>query len=348
MKVLKTAVLGLGRIAWQFHIPEIRQHAGFHLAAVVDPLPERRAEAVVAFGCDAYADFEELLRARRDLDLVVVASPTPFHAAQTLTAFAHGLDVFCDKPMAMNLEEADRMIAGMKASGRKLMVYQPHRAVAEAQTLRGLLARDLIGRVYLIKRALSLYTRRNDWQAFAKYGGGMLNNYGAHMIDQLLYLAQSGAASVSCHLKTIASLGDAEDVVKAVIETKNGVLLDLDINMAAALPLQDWYVAGERGSLTFDRAQNAWIARYFAPGSLPELHVQAGLAAAERRYGSGETIPWQDEVFPVVATAAIDFYDACQAFFARGETPFVPIADSREVMRVLACCREQEAAHAPT
>jgi beta-glucuronidase len=340
-KTLNTAVLGLGRIAWQLHIPEIKRHAGFQLAAVVDPLAERRAEAIAAHGCEAYADLDGLLQARRDLDLVVVASPTPFHAAQTLTAFAHGLDVLCDKPMAMNLEESDRMIAGMKACGRKLMVYQPHRANAEVQTLRDLLSRDLIGRVYLIKRALSQYTRRNDWQAFTKNGGGMLNNYGAHMIDQLLYLTQSKAARVSCLLKTIASLGDADDVVKAVIETENDVILDIDINMAAALPIQEWFVAGERGSLTYDRAQKAWIARFFAPGALPELHTQAGLAAAERRYGSGESIPWQDAAFPVAATAAIDFYEACYAFYARGETPFVPIKSTREVMRVMAACRKR-------
>ncbi len=111
--------------------------------------------------------------------------------------------------------------------------------------------------------------------------------------------------------------------------------------MAAALPIQEWFVAGERGSLTYDRTQKAWIARFFAPGALPELHTQPGLAAAERRYGSGDTIPWQDAAFPVAATAAIDFYEACHAFYARGEAPFVPVGESREVMRVMAACRKR-------
>ena len=83
-----------------------------------------------------------------------------------------------------------------------------------------------------------------NWQAFSKHGGGMLNNYGAHLIDQLLYQTQSKAARVSCHLMTIAGLGDAEDVVKAVSETETGVILDIDINMDAALPLQEWFVRG--------------------------------------------------------------------------------------------------------
>jgi predicted dehydrogenase len=309
------------------------------LAAVVDPLSERRAEAVAAHGCEAYPDLDGLLQARRDLDLVVVASPTPFHSAQTLTAFAHGVDVLCDKPMAASLAEADGMIAAMRRSGRRLMVFQPHRVRPEVQVLRGLLARDLIGPVFMIKRAMSQYTRRNDWQAFSKHGGGMLNNYGAHMVDLLLYLTRSKAARVSCHLRTIASLGDADDVVKALIETENGVILDIDINMAAALPLQEWLVAGERGSLMFDRTQNAWIARYYAPGTLPALHTQEGLAAEERRYGSGETIPWRDEIFPVAESARIDFYAHCHNYFAGGKPPFVPVEETREVMRVLDACR---------
>ena len=63
------------------------------------------------------------------------------------------------------------------------MVYQPHRARVEVVALRDVLAQDLIGPLTMIKRAVSRYVRRDDWQAFSRYGGGMLNNYGAHYID---------------------------------------------------------------------------------------------------------------------------------------------------------------------
>jgi len=357
MRILKTAVIGLGRVGWQFHIPNVLQHDGFELVAVVDPLAERREEArqVWEDGGEllAYPDHDALYDActRGDcaLDLVVVASPTPFHAEQALAAFELGIDVFCDKPIAPTLAQADQMIAAAEAHGRKLMVYQPHRARVEVVALRKILNQDLIGPLTMIKRAISRYVRRDDWQAFSQYGGGMLNNYGAHYIDQLLYLSGSPATSsavarkVFCALRTVASLGDAEDVVKAVIETESGVILDVDIHMAAAHPFPPWQILGRRGSIVLDPGKFAWQVRYFREGELPEMAVQEGLAAQGRRYPSDPPIPWQEASFDIVDFEPVDFYERCYAFYALGEPPFVPIAETREVMRVLDACRASAA-----
>ncbi len=175
---LHTGVVGLGRIGWQFHCPELMRHEGFDLVAAVDPLAERREEAETTYGCRTYSDVASML-ASESLDLMVIASPTNYHVDHAIAAFEHGIDVFCDKPMAPTLAEAERMVRAAKAAGRKLMVYQPHRAGVDVVSLRAVLARDLIGSVYMIKRASSMYVRRNDWQAFREHGGGMLNNYGA-------------------------------------------------------------------------------------------------------------------------------------------------------------------------
>jgi len=342
MKVLKTAVIGLGRIGWQFHVPNVAKHDGFDLVAVVDPLQERLDEAKSKFGAKGYTSYDQLLN-EEELDLVVIASPTKFHADHAIAAFENGCDVFCDKPMAPTLAEADRMIEAMKEHGRKFMVYQPHRAGVGAVALKELLSQNLIGPVYMIKCTRTAYARRNDWQAFREHGGGMLNNYGAHYIDQSLYLAGSPVKKISCALRTIASLGDADDVVKAVIETENGIILDVDINMAAAQPFPLWQVLGKFGSLVMDEKQRIWRARYFRPEELEEVAVQDGLAAKNRRYGSGETIPWKTDDFPLSHFQPVNFYEKCYDYFALDGEPYVPIAETREVMRVLDACRKDSA-----
>ena len=354
MRVLRTAVIGLGRVGWQFHIPNILQHDGFELVAVVDPLPERRDEVQQAWrprgrrgsgaggGIRTYPDHVALFDSG-GLDLVVIASPTPFHVEQAIAAFERGVDVFCDKPMAPTLQQADAMIAAMERHGRKLMVYQPHRARAEVVALREILRQDLIGPLTTIKRAVARYERRNDWQAFTEYGGGMLNNYGAHYIDQLLYLSGSTARRVTCSLRTVASLGDADDVVKAVIETDSGVILDVDIHMASAHPMPPWQILGRRGSIVLDPEGETWQVRYFRSADLPELDLQQGLAARDRRYGSGERIPWREARWRIADAKPIRFYDACYAYFGLGDAPFVPVSQTREVMRVLDECRKSAA-----
>ena len=342
MKQLRTIVVGLGRIGWPFHVPEVAAHDGFDLVGVVDPLPERRKEALERFDAPGFPDLASSLEDASP-DLVVIPSPTPFHAEQAIASMEAGCDVFCDKPMAASLAEADQMVEAARRHKRKLMLYQPTRGLPDVLVLRRILDTGLIGPVYMIKNARTSYTRRNDWQALQQHGGGMLNNYGAHFIDVCLYVAASQATRVTCRLNTIASSGDADDVVKVLIETASGVLIDIDINMAAAHPIEPrWHVLGKHGSLIYQ--EGGWHARYFDPDALPGLDLSQAetLAADERRYGSGETIPWQEKVF-AADEDKLNYYDYCHAYFAGDEEPFVSLDESRELMRVLDECRRDAA-----
>lgn len=339
MKRLRTAIVGLGRIGWQYHLPAISRNKGFELIAVVDPLQERLREAEHRFAIRTFGDLEHLFEAV-EVELLVVASPTEFHAGHTLRGFEHGCDVLCEKPLARTMAEANAMIDAMEKAGRKLMVYQPHRTGSDILALQDILRRDLIGSVYMIKKAWSGFDRRTDWQAFRKHGGGMLNNYGAHMIDQLLYLSRSPVRRVTCALRTVVTRGDADDVVKVVLETSNGILLDLDITMAAAQPLPAWHVFGNRGSAFLDEEEGCWRARFFREEELVPLEIQHGLAAEQRRYGSGETLPWREETVSLAGFTPIDFYERAYDFFALGKPSFVPIEETREVMRVIDLCRQ--------
>jgi predicted dehydrogenase len=338
-KKLKTVVIGLGRIAWSKHIPDILKHEGFELTGIVDPIAERVEETKTKFGIEnGYLSCDELFSAQKP-DLVVVASPTKFHLEQTLQAFSNGCDVFCDKPIAGSLQEADAMIAAMKNSGRKLMVFQPRRMDVELSIAKTILDSGKLGKVYMIKRAVSGFVRRNDWQAFKEYGGGMLNNYGAHYIDQMVCLLNENIAEAMCELRSIASLGDADDVVKAVLKTESGILLDIDINQACPVPFVPWYIMGECGSAFYDQNKNCWHLKYYIPDEVGELEVQTGLAAEGRQY-IAESIPWHEEEIFSKDFEEGCFYDKCYEYFALEQEPFVPVTHTREVMRVIAECRK--------
>ncbi|MHB9025763.1 MAG: Gfo/Idh/MocA family protein [Armatimonadota bacterium] len=339
MRTLATAVVGLGRVGWQYHIPHIRQHEGFSLTAVVEPLPERAEEARTTLQVPVYPTFEDLLSNER-LDLMVIASPTHYHAPQAIAAMERGIDVFCDKPIAPTLEEAQTMRAVMERTGRKFMVFQPHRLASVTLAVQQLLQSGLLGSIYMMKCTRAAYTRRNDWQSLRRYGGGMLNNYGAHFIDQLLYITRTSMAQVCCHLRTIASLGDAEDVVKALLEMESGLLIDLEINMACSLPVSSWSIYGQRGTAILDEQGQTFTVRYVPEGAFGALTLQEGLAATERRYGSGEQIPWETSEVRVHDFPEPDFYDNCYEYFALDREPLVPIAETLEVMRIIDACRK--------
>jgi len=344
MRTIKTALIGLGRIGWQYHMPEILSHEGFELTAVVDPLAERLAEAQATCQANGYRDHEAMLAAEKP-DLVVVASPTPFHVAQVIAAFQAGADVFCDKPIASCLADAEKIMDCAKRLKRKFMAYQPHRTHTSHVALLDILSQDLIGSVFMIRSSMSRWRRRVDWQAWKKHGGGMLYNYGAHLVDQLLNLTGSRAKHVSCSTRTVASLGDAEDVVKILIETESGVILDIDINQAAAWPMPRWQVLARRGGAQLDQENDCWQVRYYLDEELPKLEPQQTLAAKGRNYKVGDVIPWHEKSFPLSEYERTDFYKKCYEYFAEGAEPFVRPDETMELMRVLEECRIDAAAN---
>lgn len=336
---LKTAVAGLGRIAWQYHMPEIIKHRQFQLSAVADPIQERLHEAATEFGITAgYQSVPQMLEAEKP-DLLVIASPTCFHTEQVLEAFKCGTDVICEKPLACTIGDAGKIRQAMHDYQRKLMVYQPHRLTAEAVILKNILESGVLGRIFMVRRTCCNFSRRNDWQAFSAYGGGMLNNYGSHFIDQFIYLFGGSFKSVNAVTRRIVSGGDAEDFVKLLAVNGHDITFDLEINMAAAFHGQEWLVCGDCGSAAF-HSSSGWRMRYFDPAQLKSRAIQPGLAAEGRLYPSEPDISWTEKTIASEPVHSNGFYDCCYRYFALNEAPLVPVENSVEVMETLERCRQ--------
>ncbi len=341
MKVLKTAVVGLGRVGWRYHIPQILKHKDMlSLAAVVDVSQERLEEAKEIYGVSGYTDVAEMVHAEKP-DLVVIASPTHLHHEHACTAMKLGTHVFLDKPMAEDHETACRIAKCAEETGRKLMVFQPHRATATVNQLMHIIHSGKIGRLISIHVSRSSYVRRSDWQAFQKYGGGMLNNYGAHYIDALLYMAQDKVRRLYCSKDIVASAGDADDVVKILFQTERGITLDIDINQAAALSGPNWVVYGQYGAIiseTSPEGKAQFRLRWFDPEAIPQITASEELAAANRSYNNDVSLPWVTKVIPEDSAYAVDFYEKVYEYIAEDKAPYVPITDALYVMELIKRC----------
>lgn len=335
-KKLRCVVIGLGRIGWLFHLPQIRKQPGFELAAVVDPDTQRLQEARQEFAVPlTLRNCAEVPLG--EIDLAVIASPTHFHCAQAHYFLERGVDVFCDKPMALSWAEGEAMAECAARHGRRLTVYQPHRVTSDCLTAQQIIASGKLGEIYQIYRSCHNYSRRNDWQALTANGGGMLHNYGAHYIDQMFYLGGDSCARVACETRQILTLGDADDMVRALITGRSGCLYDLDINMASAISMPRLALYGRLGTAV-TRDDGSWRLRYCPADQLPEINLHEELAAAGRRYPA-EKLPWQEENLTAVPADADAFYRHVFSYFAEGGKPLVPIAETLEVMRTLDLCQ---------
>lgn len=332
---LKIGVIGLGRIGWQFHCATIAGHAEFELAGVADPERDRRAEAERVYRCAAFADYRQLLKIP-GLRAVAIAAPTHLHRPMATAALRRDLHVMLEKPMAQTVRDGAAIVRAARARRRVLTVYQPHRAEAYFQHVRRLVEAGNVGTVYYVRRGMFNFARRNDWQSLIKFGGGMLNNYGAHALDQVLQLVGYDVRRVFCALRRVASLGDAEDVAKIVFETGRGLIGEVDINQACAQSLYELEVTGTTGVISYKAGQ--LHVRRFSRAELKPKRLDRGLASARRQYPS-DAIAFKEETIPVDQRYAVDVYRDFARAIRTGAAPFVDPRETLALLRLTARCR---------
>lgn len=299
-KILRAAIAGLGRIAWSTHLPEMKKHPNIEIVAVCDPLESVRNEAAEAFNVPGkFADVAEMLEKARP-DLLVIATPTCFHAQHAIMALEAGCHVLCDKPAAMNNAEYRTMLDAAVKNNRVLEIYQPRRFNSDLATMKHIIEKNIIGKVYQIKVFAGNYVCRNDWQAFKRNGGGMLFNYGSHYVDQFIHLLGRDYKLRGCSTRRILSLGDADDVVKLLLEF-NGVDVDIDINQVAAYHPYLYVLYGQTGSAVLKVTDGVlqWHLRYYDPAKAPEVELQTTMAAKNRQYPR-QTYEFVEEILPAV------------------------------------------------
>ena len=114
-------MIGAGGIAQVEHIPNLlRLKHQFEILGVYDPSAKVRAFIGEEFGLAAFDDLDRLLAL--PLDAVVIASPDALHHEQMLAAFAHGLHVYCEKPLCYRVDDIDEVIAARDRAGKVLQV----------------------------------------------------------------------------------------------------------------------------------------------------------------------------------------------------------------------------------
>ena len=339
---IKVAIAGLGRAGWGIHAMIIQKRSDFQLVAAVDSAPERRSEAETTFpGCRAYANWKDFVQDPNGAELAVIATISTLHAPMTIDALKAGLHVVCEKPMALNLKEAERMIAAAKKAKRILTAHHNHRCDADLNHLISIIDSGILGRVFLVKNYSGRFSRRNDWQTLKKYGGGTLNNTGPHTIDQCLQLLQSPVVRVSADLQACITSGDAEDHVKLLIHGKNKRVIDLEATDACAFEQPKWVVYGTLGTLISQGEEFA--IKYLDPKSLPKLKVVDAVAVPGRKYGvvGGDSLAWLEKRVPAgQAEFQLNYYDRLYKSIREGAPLLVTPESVREGIKTIALARK--------
>jgi predicted dehydrogenase len=173
-----------------------------------------------------------------DLDVVDLCTPPYLHAAQTLQVLAAGMHVICEKPLAGSLEDADRVAAAEKRSGRRVMPIFQYRFGHGIQKLRFLVDRQITGRAYVTtvetawRRRAAYYAV--PWRArWVTELGGPVVNQAIHAHDLVSYVL-GPVSTVSAYLTTRVNPVETEDCAAVWLEMADGSLCTLAVTTGSA------------------------------------------------------------------------------------------------------------------
>jgi predicted dehydrogenase len=226
---IKWGVIGSGGIARRRTIPEglaAASHA--ELLAVFDIDAAVNEEVARQFQVTAAPSLEGLLA--MDLDAVYIATPAFLHYAHVLAAARAGKHILCEKPLGMNVAEAEQMIADCQRQGVQLGTAFMMRFHSQHQVALKLICDGRLGQPVYARAQLSCWypPMAGAWrQVRAQGGGGSLMDMGGHCID-LLEMFFGPVCRVSCFIRSLVHSYETEDVATALLEFANGALASVD------------------------------------------------------------------------------------------------------------------------
>jgi scyllo-inositol 2-dehydrogenase (NADP+) len=244
-RVYNLAIIGYGGMG-SYHTKLVQPVDQLQVCGVFDIMPYRM-ELAVSQGFKAYASLDEVL-ADGAVDVVLIATPNDVHKDIAIRALQAGKHVICEKPVTINSQDLLDIVEAAKEADRVFTVHQNRRWDEDFLIVKELVEKKKVGEVFhLESRVQGANGIPGDWRQLKAYGGGMLLDWGVHLLDQLLLLTDSKIDSVSAELSTILGT-EVDDGFTSYIKFKDGLSAVIEVGTTNYIKLPRWYVKGTEGT----------------------------------------------------------------------------------------------------
>lgn len=247
---INAGIIGFGYMG-HFHLKKSQEIDGLNMTAAYDISGEKLADAREA-GLKPYDRLEDFL-ADPDLSLVFICTPNNVHAELAVACLNAGKHVMCEKPVTMNSKELEQVIAAAEKNGRVFTVHQNRRWDVDYLMVKQVVESGEIGNITSLQSRV--YGQRGvcfGWRADPVAGGGMLYDWGIHLIDQYLCMFRGHrVTSVYARLQSILTPA-VDDSFEVQLIFDNGVCAKVQVGTFCLQELPRWFVYGDRGTLKID------------------------------------------------------------------------------------------------
>lgn len=256
---MKYALIGCGRIAIN-HMKAVINN-NLELVAMCD-LEEQKIDDLINkvnfnHNVSKYVNYKEMLDDNPDIELVAIATESGSHAEISLYCMDKGINVIVEKPMAMSIKDAERMISKSKEKGVKLSVCHQNRFNLAVQAMRRAIEEDRFGK--LSHGSINVRWNRNkeyydqaSWRGKWATDGGALMNQCIHGIDLLRWMLGDNVEEVyGVTRQQFHDYLECEDVGLAILKFKNGAIGTIEgtVNIYPKNLEETLYLFGEKGTI---------------------------------------------------------------------------------------------------
>ena len=329
----KIAMVGFGGMAG-WHYEEIQTIEDLEIAGIWDIREERRACAAEK-GLHVYEGLDDLL-ADPSTDLVLIATPNDVHRPVAIEAMKSGKNVISEKPATLSSEDLQEMICVSEETGRFLTVHQNRRWDEDYLTVKKILEEGKLGELFRVEsRVHGSRGIPGDWRQEREHGGGMILDWGVHLLDQLLLLFED--VSLRSVYATVTHVTNqlVDDGFCAELTFENGVIALVEVGTSNFVSLPRWYVLGTDGTAVIE----AWSlnGRIVRASGVDEKDVTPVITAA----GLTKTMaPRRDdsiftEELPVVKSDVREFYYNVMAVLEGREESLIRLPQVMRVMKLM-------------
>lgn len=251
MKTYYGAVVGYGGMGRQ-HVTRILETDRIRYIGAYDVDPAR-VELALADGLERVYPSLEALLADGDLDFVLCATPNNFHKDISIAALRAGKAVICEKPVTMSGEELAEIMAVQKETGCVFTVHQNRRMDRDFLIVKEAIQNGGLGNVFEVEsRVTGSRGIPEGWRQYAVAGGGMMLDWGVHLIDQAVQLFEEETiTSVYCTLYHVAYTA-CDDGFRLELKTDKGRHIMIEVGTSHYITAPRWYVFGDRGAVTVE------------------------------------------------------------------------------------------------
>lgn len=251
-KKLKWGVAGLGRYADLTFIPTMNMMRKSRVQAVFSSSDERAKDVAQKYGIPFFfSDYDEFLKS--DIDAVYVSSANADHHKQVIKAAEAGKNILCEKPLALNISEAEEMVRACKDNNVQLAVnyvFHFHPLVKKAKEL---IENDMIGKFISVTTNFNIeIAPSSNFRHSKSGGGGALMDVGTHMIDLLRFFGGE-ITSVCGVMDSVIYKTEVDDFASAIVKFANGGYGYFNVSFNCIKGFNRVEILGHKGAISIEK-----------------------------------------------------------------------------------------------